>query len=69
MGTFHVLEVARLLDVQQVLFSSIPGLYDSGMQGDGVNDYTLQHPHLFYGCSQIRRTDGQFFKRRSSRGR
>jgi threonine 3-dehydrogenase len=65
MGTFHVLEAARLFDVQQVLFSSTLGTYGLDMQGEAVNDYTLQRPQLFYGCTKVfGELMGQFFKRK-----
>jgi nucleoside-diphosphate-sugar epimerase len=65
MGTFHVLEAARLFDVQQVLFSSTLGTYGLDMEGEAVNDYTLQRPQLFYGCTKVfGELMGQFFKRK-----
>jgi threonine 3-dehydrogenase len=63
MGTFHVLEAARLFDVQQVLFSSTIGTYANDLQGDAIDDYTLQRPQLFYGCTKVfGELMGQFFK-------
>jgi len=63
MGTFHVLEAARLFDVEQVLFSSTIGTYANDIQGDAIDDYTLQRPQLFYGCTKVfGELMGRFFK-------
>jgi threonine 3-dehydrogenase len=71
LGTFHVLEAARLFDVPQVLFSSSIGTYGSGV-GDGpLTNATLQRPHLLYGATKLfgehlglfyRRTQGLDFR-------
>jgi len=65
MGTFHVLEAARLFDVPQVLFSSSIGTYGSDIKGDAIDDSTIQRPLLMYG---ITKTFGEhlglFYKRK-----
>ena len=53
LGTFHVLEAARLFDVPQVLFASSTGVYGLGIQEDVINDDTLQRPLLFYGATKL----------------
>ena len=53
MGTYHVLEAARLFDVPQVLFASSIGTYGLDMQGDVIDDYTLQRPRLLYGATKL----------------
>ncbi len=53
MGTFHVLEAARLFDVKQVIFSSSIGVYGSGIHKDVIDDFTLQRPQLFYGVTKV----------------
>ncbi|MCH9672412.1 MAG: NAD-dependent epimerase/dehydratase family protein [Gammaproteobacteria bacterium] len=53
MGTFYVLEAARLFDVEQVIFSSSIGTYGYDVQGDEVTDLTLQRPQLFYGATKV----------------
>ena len=53
MGTFHVLEAARLFDVKQVIFSSSFGVYGSGIHGDVIDDFTLQRPQFFYGVTKV----------------
>ena len=41
LGTFHVLEAARLFEVPQVLFSSSIGTYGLDIQGNVIDDYAL----------------------------
>ena len=53
MGTFHVLEAARLFDVPQVIFASSLGTYSSDIQGDTIGDATIQRPQLFYGMTKV----------------
>lgn len=53
MGTFHVLEAARLFDVPQVLFSSSIGTYGYDITGDVIDDSTLQRPGLIYGVTKV----------------
>jgi threonine 3-dehydrogenase len=65
MGTFHVLEAARLFDVPQVLFSSTIATYGMNIRGEAIDDYTLQRPQLFYGCTKVfAELLGQFYKRK-----
>ena len=53
LGTFHVLEAARLFDVPQVLFSSTQATYGADILEDRIDDYTLQRPQLFYGATKV----------------
>ncbi len=53
MGTFHVLEAARMFDVPQVVFASSVGTYGSDIQGDIIGDATIQRPQLFYGMTKV----------------
>jgi len=53
LGTFHVLEAARLYEVPQVLFSSSIGTYGLDIQGNVIDDYTLQRPENFYGANKV----------------
>ena len=53
MGTFHVLEAARLFEVKQVIFSSSVGTYGYDMHEDVINDHTLQRPQFFYGATKV----------------
>lgn len=53
LGTFHVLEAARLFDVRQVLFASTLGTYGLDIQARVINDFTVQRPELFYGATKV----------------
>ncbi len=53
LGTFNVLEAARLFEVPQVIFTSSIGTYGLDIQGDAISDYTLQRPVLFYGATKV----------------
>jgi threonine 3-dehydrogenase len=53
LGTFHVLEAAKLFDVTQVIFSSTFGTYGIDIKEQVINDYTLQRPLLFYGATKV----------------
>ena len=52
MGTFYVLEAARLFDVEQVIFSSSVGTYGHGLTDEPIDDMTLQRPMYFYGATK-----------------
>ena len=65
MGTFHVLEAARLFDVPQVLFSSSIGTYCFDIKGDVIDDSTIQRPMLMYGVTKAFGEHlGLFYKRK-----
>lgn len=65
MGTFHVLEAARLFDVPQVLFSSSIGTYGFDIKGDVIDDSTIQRPMLMYGVTKAFGEHlGLFYKRK-----
>jgi nucleoside-diphosphate-sugar epimerase len=65
MGTFHVLEAARLFEVPQMLFSSTLATYGLDVRDDAINDYTLQRPQLFYGATKVfSELMGLFYKRK-----
>lgn len=53
MGTFHVLEAARLFDVGRVIFSSSIGTYGHNLPDGAIGDTTLQRPIVFYGATKI----------------
>ena len=71
LGTFHVLEAARLFDVRHVVFTSSIGTYGSDI-GDGpLTNMTLQRPLFLYGATKLfgehlglfyRRTQGVDFR-------
>lgn len=65
MGTFHVLESARIFGVPQVLFSSTIAVYGYDIQAEAIDDYTLERPQLFYGATKVFGENmGLFFKRK-----
>ena len=66
MGTFHVLEAAKLFAVEQVIFSSTIATYGLDLEeGIIVNDYSLQRPQLFYGATKVfSELMGQFYRRK-----
>lgn len=53
LGTFHVLEAARLFGVSQVLFASSIGTYGLDIAGETIDDLTIQRPELFYGATKL----------------
>lgn len=52
-GSFHVLEASRILGVKKVIFSSTLGTYGLDIREKVIDDYTLQRPTLFYGCTKV----------------
>ena len=44
LGTYHVLEAARLFGVEKVIFSSSIGTYGTGITTAAMDDLTLQRP-------------------------
>ncbi len=53
MGTFHVLEAARLFDVPKVLFASSIATFGLDIQEKHITDCTLQRPSLVYGATKL----------------
>ncbi len=65
MGTYHVLEAARLFGVKQVIFSSSVGVYGYDIHDEVISDTTLQRPQLFYGATKVFGEHmGLFYKRK-----
>lgn len=65
MGTFYVLEAARLLGVKQVIFSSSVGCYGYDLPEGPLSDDTIQRPTLFYGATKVFGEHmGLFYKRK-----
>jgi nucleoside-diphosphate-sugar epimerase len=64
MGTFHVLEAARMFEVDQVIFSSSRQTYGLDIQNE-ITDLTLQRPQMFYGvCKLFGEHMGLFYRRK-----
>jgi threonine 3-dehydrogenase len=51
-GTMHVLEAARLLDVEKVVFTSSFATFALGLS-QRVTDESLQRPTSMYGCGKL----------------
>ena len=65
LGTFYVLEAARLFDVAQVIFSSSIGTYGNDMPDGPIDDATIQRPVFFYGATKaFGEHMGLFYKRK-----
>jgi len=52
-GTFNVLEAARLERVDQVIYSSTIATYSMDIQSNVIDDLTLQRPTTMYGASKV----------------
>lgn len=66
LGTYHILEAARLLEVPQVIFTSTLATYGLDLEeGAAISDYSLQRPQLFYGVTKVfGELLGQFYRRK-----
>ncbi len=53
LGTYALLEAARLCDVQQLLFSSSIGVYGADIREKVISDVTLQRPLTIYGITKV----------------
>jgi nucleoside-diphosphate-sugar epimerase len=52
-GTFNVLEAARLEKVDRVIYSSTIATYSKDIQSDVIDDFTLQRPTTMYGATKV----------------
>ena len=52
-GTLNVLEAARKRNVKQVVYSSTMVTYGQNIEGQTIDDDTLQRPNLFYSATKI----------------
>ena len=66
MGTFYLMEAARLFEVPQLLFSSSISIFGEGIEDEPeFRDNLLQRPMSFYGLTkQFNEGTGLFFKRK-----
>ena len=54
MGTYYILEAARLFDVEKVIFSSSIATFGSDIEDvETILDDTLQRPPLIYGATKL----------------
>jgi threonine 3-dehydrogenase len=51
-GTYHVLETARIKRMSQVIYGSTIATYSRDIPGEEIDDRTLQRPSSFYGVSK-----------------
>ena len=52
LGTYHVLEAARLFGMPKVMVTSTQGTYGLGI-GEVIDDWTIQRPLGFYGVGKL----------------
>ena len=52
-GTLNVLEAALKHSVRQVVYSSTMVSYGQNIEGQTIDDDTLQRPNLFYGATKV----------------
>jgi nucleoside-diphosphate-sugar epimerase len=52
-GTFNVLEAARLEKVNQVIYSSTIATYSNDIHSNVIDDFTLQRPTTMYGATKV----------------
>jgi threonine 3-dehydrogenase len=65
MGTFHIFEAARLLDVKRVVFASSTATFGFDLPADPIDDLSLQRPQTFYGaCKLFGENMGRFYRRK-----
>ena len=66
LGSFHVLEAARLFEVPQVIFTSSIATYAYDLkEGQVIDDYSLQRPEVFYGVTKLfAEAMGRFYARK-----
>jgi len=65
LGTFNVLEAARLFQIPKVLFASSVATFGLDLQDSILTDNSLQRPASFYGVTKLfSEGAGLFFKRK-----
>ena len=65
LGTFHILEAARLLEVKRVVFASSTATFGFDLPADPIDDLSLQRPQTFYGaCKLFGENMGRFYRRK-----
>jgi len=51
-GTYNILEAARIKKMRQVIYGSTIATYSKDIQGDTIDDHTIQRPSSFYGVTK-----------------
>lgn len=65
MGTYHVLETARIKHPVQVVYGSTIATYSKDIPGAVIDDQTIQRPSSFYGVSKtFGELMGRYYHRR-----
>ena len=63
-GTYNVLEAARIYGVKRMMFTSTLGTFGMGF-GETIDDNTLQRPITMYGCGKLYGEGlGRFYKKK-----
>jgi nucleoside-diphosphate-sugar epimerase len=65
LGTYYILEAARLFGVKQVIFASSMSIFTGGCSSEPVlNDFSVTRPDFVYGAAKLFSENiGLFFKR------
>ncbi len=65
LGTYHILEAARLFGMEQVIFASSVGIFTGAYSGEEIlNDFSVTRPDYIYGATKLFSENlGLFFKR------
>ena len=65
MGTYYILEAARLFGVQQVIFASSMSIFTGAYSSEPIlNDFSVTRPDFIYGAAKLFSENiGLFFKR------
>lgn len=64
-GTYNVLETARIKKIQQVIYGSTIATYSKDIPGPEIDDRTLQRPSSFYGIAKtFGELQGRFYHRK-----
>jgi threonine 3-dehydrogenase len=64
-GTYNVLEIARIKRINQVIYGSTIATYSKDIPGSQIDDRTLQRPSSFYGISKtFGELQGRFYHRK-----
>lgn len=64
-GTYNVLEIARIKRLEQVVYGSTIATYSKDIPGPEIDDRTLQRPSSFYGVAKtFGELQGRFYHRK-----
>lgn len=64
-GTYNILEAARIRKMKQVIYGSTIATYSKDIQGDTIDDRTIQRPSSFYGITKtFGELTGRWYHRR-----